>query len=158
MFSNAKVGDRVWSFIHGWGVIIKVGRSSDFPIYAEFSTANDDGYESYSYEGRSLLSDYHPTLFWDEINFTIPSKPKAKWKLINGVKIPNITITPTLGSYYYFPYVSNGTVVVCNVRFDNDANDQARVSNGLCYPFTNEAKAIAILHAEAMLKYELIEE
>jgi hypothetical protein len=157
MFSNAKVGDRVWSFIHGWGVIIKVGRSSDFPIYVEFSAANGDGYESYSYEGRSLLSDYHPTLFWDEINFTIPNKPKTRYKLINGIKILDISFIPQRYDLYWTPHINNCIADVSSTAFNDDI-DSTRASIGHCYPHTDEGKAAALLHAEAMLKYELVEE
>jgi hypothetical protein len=158
MFSSAKVGDRVWDVHKGWGTITCIDNSL-YPIYVNFDdTAFNGSTHRYTDKGYYREGYINPSLFWDEVKLTTPSKPKAKYKLVNGVRIPSISITPKLGSYYYYPYVSNGIADVSKCHFVKDKDDQAREVSGLCYPYTDEGKVAALLHAEAMLKYELVEE
>jgi hypothetical protein len=68
-----KPGDRVWSVIHGWGTaslhdqwhLIKV-RFDAGPVY------------SFTYCGRFFRSDMNPTIYWDEIQFEAPERPRPK--------------------------------------------------------------------------------
>ena len=72
MFKDAKVGDKVWDFVHGWGEITSVEPDHTFyPIVVSYLTKVR---ESYTYEGK-WHKNHHPTLFWDEIKFEIPPKP-----------------------------------------------------------------------------------
>lgn len=71
-FENAKVGDKVWDFIYGWGNIINVIEDSPFPIMADFGNGRTISYE---FDGKSYDTDINPRLFWDEIKFEIPEKP-----------------------------------------------------------------------------------
>lgn len=72
-FTDAKVGDRVWSLTNGWGVI-KERRSPHYhyPLTVEFDNGE---YETYTLWGLSKIDDMNPTLFWDEIVIEIPEKP-----------------------------------------------------------------------------------
>lgn len=73
-FENAKVGDEVWCFRNGWGNVIKNDNNIEvYPIMVQFSVRSD----TYTFEGRSSKSDANPSLFWDEIKFDIPDKPKV---------------------------------------------------------------------------------
>jgi hypothetical protein len=72
MFSNAKVGDKVWDFTYGWGKIYNIDLNSDYPIKVERLNEMD---ESYTFDGK-LGDEEAPTLFWDEIKYEIPTKPK----------------------------------------------------------------------------------
>ena len=73
MFKNAEEGDRVWSFVNGWGRVVGIVEDSNFAISVRF---NKDGLvESYTAKGHTCTSDINPTLFWDEIKFNIPPKP-----------------------------------------------------------------------------------
>lgn len=79
MFSKAKIGDRVWTFNNGWGTIVSIECKSVYSLNVNF----DNGEEtSYTIGGKFSSSDSKPSLFWDEIKFEIPSKPKRivkKW-------------------------------------------------------------------------------
>jgi hypothetical protein len=159
MFNNAKVGDRVWAYNRGWGTIYEVLNSRDFPIRVEFDNSSYGVYGSYQYDGKSTSLDIHPTLFWDEINFTEMRKPKVKYRMINGIKILNISFTPAPGDNYYYPYTGAAVADVRTTSFTLDCNaDISRSDNNFCYPYTEEGRRVALLHAEAMLKYELVEE
>ena len=72
MFSNAKVGERVWCFMCGWGTIKEFNSSNDYPIDIEFI---DGLLDSFTVKGFRHKDDLFPSLFWDEINFEIPKKP-----------------------------------------------------------------------------------
>lgn len=74
MFRNAKVGDRVWDFSKGWGTVLNITLSENYPIFVKFDNSNRAD-ETYTYEGKANNSNVNPTLFWDEIHFSIPKKP-----------------------------------------------------------------------------------
>lgn len=79
MFKSAKVGDRVWSFRWGWGKInnIVVGDDDGFPICVIFT--NKDIMATYTIDGK-FRNNEAQDLFWDEITFEAPPKPKQKMK------------------------------------------------------------------------------
>ena len=72
-FHNAKVGDRVWDYLYGWGTIKKTNFDIDYPILVKYD--NEDNHESFTYEGFKNLIYKNPTLFWNEIKFETPEKP-----------------------------------------------------------------------------------
>lgn len=74
MFKNAKVGDKVWDFIYGWGTIVEVYDITKFiyPIEVKF---DNDKIISYTLDGKQNDTNIYPRLFWDEIKFEIPEKP-----------------------------------------------------------------------------------
>ena len=76
MFRNAKIGDKVWSFNYGWGVITEIKLDNDFyPIIVTYLQGIQ---ECYTYEGKWHVKNVYPTLFWDEVKFEIPPKPMSK--------------------------------------------------------------------------------
>ena len=89
MFSNAKVGDRVYDWIKGWGNIayIDIGNVRGEEIDVVF----DDGGSiiSYTVEGKFREDDANPSLFWDKPKFEIPEKPfnlKEEYKKLERTK------------------------------------------------------------------------
>lgn len=62
-FSNAEVRDRVWSIIHGWGVVIDLLNSTNFSIKVRFDE-NPNIVESYTADGKCMRSDLFPELYW----------------------------------------------------------------------------------------------
>ena len=71
MFSNAKVGDKVWSITYGWGEIIKGGCCTSYPLSVKF--IND--YVRYTFSGKQYQSQ-NQSLFWNE--FEIPESAYKK--------------------------------------------------------------------------------
>lgn len=71
-FENAKVGDKVWDIIYGWGNIISVIKDYPFPIMVEFGNGKRT---SYKFNGKYNDTDVNPVLFWNEIKIDIPEKP-----------------------------------------------------------------------------------
>lgn len=73
MFKNAKVGDRVWDFLFGWGTIINICEDENhYPIEVMFEL--EDRTHEYKLDGKRYAA-RNQTLFWDEIKFEIPKKP-----------------------------------------------------------------------------------
>ena len=72
-FTDAKVGDRVWSLTDGWGVV-KERRLPHFqyPLNVEFEGGHR---RLYTLWGLLHINDHSPSLFWDEVKFEIPEKP-----------------------------------------------------------------------------------
>ena len=71
MFRNAKIGDKVWDFVYGEGVITEISECEHYPLTVTFK---DGSSATFSYEGKYIL-DYNQTLFWDRFEFTPPIKP-----------------------------------------------------------------------------------
>ena len=75
-FEGIKKGDRVWDFEYGWGTVVKVEKDI-FRVCYDFGDWND-----YDFNGKKVFDKRtdkrDQTLFWGEINFDIPEKPKIE--------------------------------------------------------------------------------
>ena len=103
---------------------------------------------TFTLKGENLIG-IPQTLFWDEIEFEVPHQP-PRMKLIHGVEVPDISFVPDVGEQYYYPLPSDSRFYGFSVIAQCADSDQ-RNHFGLCYPFTEEGKQAAILHAKAML-------
>lgn len=74
-FSNAKIGDGVWSSVYGKGEIVNIESKGDCPIIVEFDDGISDSY-SYTLDGKKYKFDKYPTLFWNEFN--IPTEEEDR--------------------------------------------------------------------------------
>lgn len=75
-FENVKVGNKVWSIIHGWGTV-KRFITGLYPIEVVF---NDSTVKSFAFNGKLSEGHTNRTLFWDEIKISPPPRPKRKVK------------------------------------------------------------------------------
>lgn len=71
-FETAKVGDKVWCMMSGWGEIRGIDSSKDYPIAVYF--AGDD-FKTYTVDGLYEADNLNRTLFWDEVVIDAPVKP-----------------------------------------------------------------------------------
>lgn len=105
MFEDVKEGDRVYSWVDGWGTVTDV--------FSQIDVRFDDetiGYKRFYLDGRLRLSDKNPTLFWDIPTFTLPKKPfnlKEEYKKLKRKKFEvngdNMTIFyNTVMNNWYF--------------------------------------------------------
>ena len=109
MFSNAKVGDRVWSVNKGWGVVEDITNSWAFPIRVSYP---EDITELYTEDGLIYLNDLHPTLFWDEIVFEVPKKPLPKLEVDTKVLVWDVDKPKNKLVRYFCSFDASGRVVV----------------------------------------------
>lgn len=72
MFRNAKVGDRAYDILRGWGTIVAIKQDSEYPICFK---ADIDSFCTFTFDGKRADIDISPSLFWDEIKFEVPEKP-----------------------------------------------------------------------------------
>ena len=70
MFEDVKKGDKVWSFVYGWGVVEDI-RKKKLQITVKFKNERD----TFTLDGKMYKTDMYQTLFWDEVKFEIPNKP-----------------------------------------------------------------------------------
>jgi hypothetical protein len=145
-FETAKVGDQVFSHTFGWGTIDRIIEGSNYPILVLF----DDDRDSFTLEGFHHKDKPIQCLFWNECTIEAPAKPLTM-KLIHGVEVPNISFYPTDKTDYYFPDTAIDDLFNTTTYYDSYSSDRFRSASNLCYPFTEEGKAAAILHAKAML-------
>jgi hypothetical protein len=71
-FETANVGDKVWSTTRGWGEIIEINYSSEYPLYVKYDSV---GYGMFTFGGHSLKTYALQSLFWDEVVIEAPVKP-----------------------------------------------------------------------------------
>jgi len=91
MFENAKIADKVWSIEFGWGKIINIIKNSTYPLIVKFN--KNSSIITFDLDGKYTKIAINPTLFWDEIKFEIPEKPKSKFlELEDGEEAYYITI------------------------------------------------------------------
>ena len=74
MFSKAKVGDRVWSLLHGWGTVDENVKDQRYSVYVKFDNGREDTFTNC---GRNMTFHANPTLFWDKVKIT-PPPPKLE--------------------------------------------------------------------------------
>ena len=79
-FRNAKVGDRVWDIMHGWGKIIKKYKDPEVPYPIVVSDFENMGVytEAYNWDGKAFRNHINPILFWDEVQIEPPPKPEVQ--------------------------------------------------------------------------------
>lgn len=96
-FEKAKVGDRVFSSVYGWGTIDDTNCNNNYPIHVNFGSHYHDTYTFEGYNDKKLP---YRTLFWDEIKFEIPEMPKRMvkvkkvneyWKLANKKGVTSVS-------------------------------------------------------------------
>lgn len=106
MFKNAKIGDRVWSFVDGWGVLSKIN-NEDRKVSVYF---DDGSRDSFTIDGKRFCSDRYPVLFRDKIKFTIPKKPLHSLKIDTKVMVWNDDTTKFKAHFKEF---NNYGKIVC---------------------------------------------
>jgi hypothetical protein len=72
-------------------------------------------------------------------------------KLVNGVEIPDISFKPNIGESCYLPFPTSSSLYSRHVYNHSNEITGHLSTNGICYPFTEEGREVAILHAKAML-------
>ena len=82
-FENAKVGDKVWCMVSGWGV---VGSISESNPHHHLVVVFDNGVSDYTKRGAYDIN-CKQTLFWDEIKFDAPTAPLPKLKVDDKVLV-----------------------------------------------------------------------
>ena len=80
-FENARVGDRVWDAHYGWGKITGHRFNGDPSLQVEFNSPLRWGCIRYNFEGVPS-GGCSPSLFWDEVKFEAPVRPKRKVKKV----------------------------------------------------------------------------
>lgn len=100
MFRNAKVGDRVYDYLLGWGTITDTNWAKYYPISVKFDYEEIE--RVFTREGFENEEDLNPRLFWNEIKFEIPKSfdLKEELKKLEIVKFENKKLN-------YFLYYDN---------------------------------------------------
>lgn len=71
---EVKVGDKVWHWYKGWGEVKDIDEERSYPIRVQW----EDDYNWFTEDGKFLIREETPTIFWQPIEFEIPKKPKPK--------------------------------------------------------------------------------
>ena len=149
-FSDAKVGDKVWHYRFGEGVIERVdGIDSEHPLLIR---TGGDNYNWYTLSGKINESDINPTIYRSEPKIIAPPKP-IRMKKINGHDVPEIHFQPIDNEYCYIPFLG----IDCHDECCFTPSSKVDIwysQNDMCYPYTEEGKAAAIAHAKALLDYK----
>lgn len=124
MFKDAKIGDRVWSILKGWGVVTDT-RSYDlaYPLQVKFE---DDMKLSFTLDGKNTSWSLYPTLFWQE--FEIPAKAYER-------PLPDIPVDTLV--WVWFDGEEHNKRIRCFSHFEEDGNC-ATFDDGLSSNSTSE--------------------
>ena len=82
-FEDAKVGDRVWCILYGWGTIANISSNIIRPLEVAFEHNN----LFYMRNGKCSEIDVNQSLFWDEVVITPPEKPLPKLEVDTKVLV-----------------------------------------------------------------------
>lgn len=83
-FDNAKVGDKVFSTVYGWGVIILVSQlDQESPIIVEFDTGKRKNYRD---DGKNFFSEKYPNLYWNEVKLPTEKEDKKPFDLVEFLR------------------------------------------------------------------------
>lgn len=86
-----KLGDKVWSFVYGWGEVSKI-TNDRYPIYVNFKSKIDNGNFIINYTNNGEESpDVNQSLFFDEIKFKVPKRPLPQLEVDTKVLVRNST-------------------------------------------------------------------
>jgi hypothetical protein len=147
-FEDAEVGDKIYSVAFGWGEVIRTDGFEHYPLGVRFQNVVIDTHY-FTLDGCYYKDNPIQSLFWDKVDIKAPKKP-IRTKVVNGIEIPDISFKPEHGEQYYIPFPTS-TCAYLSSTFYSCEEDYYRRDNNLCYPYTEEGKAAAILHAKAML-------
>lgn len=148
-FEDAKVGDRVYCLMYGWGAIYTIDCTLTYPVMVKFDNGRKEQFSTYG--EFDVDSNNEQVLFWDVPAIEAPKRKAPKFKEINGLQVPNLSIRPEHNEcynladpcnplwYYRTPFEAN-----CEISLH-------RADKGLCYPNTDEGIVAAIAHAKALL-------
>ena len=117
--------------------------------YAEDAAKTDKPWELYQIKTVQNIWKDIGTQFIFDSDCTYRRKPKTK--LINGVEIPDISFTPAYLQNYWYPNPSTDGFCHQTLYAPVSSGDIHRAKHRLCYPYTDEGREAAILHAKAML-------
>lgn len=85
-FETAKVGDRVWCILSGWGEVRGIDSSKAYPIAVYFTS---DEFKTYTVDGLYDDEDLNQTLFWKEVVIDAPPKPSPQLEVDAKVVVWN---------------------------------------------------------------------
>lgn len=73
-----KVGQKLWSMIHGRVVVYTLCIDDDYPIIVK---DEQNIFRHYALNGKYMKGDASPTLYWDKPVFDLPQPPtkKCQW-------------------------------------------------------------------------------
>lgn len=82
-FDNAKVGDRVFDLLKGWGTIGAIRKNEEYPIYVN---ADIDSFCTFTLDGKRYVKDLTPTLFWNEVKLPNDEEDKKPFDLVEFLR------------------------------------------------------------------------
>lgn len=84
-FTNAKINDKVWSSIDGYGEIKEINKVSNpnFPIKVLF---NNGICKSFTKNGEESMASVYPTLFWNEFHIPKDNEDIKPFNLVRFLK------------------------------------------------------------------------
>lgn len=85
-FDNAKVGDRVWYIIKGWGEVEHVIKNIGIRVRFKVSETVEVS-EVFTFDGKRYeLNDKYPMLFWNEVKLPTDEEDKKPFNLVEYLR------------------------------------------------------------------------
>ena len=145
MWENAKVKNETLQSKHKHAEMIA--------LCAEFAQTMEDPMSMFQYKGVcdkewQNIPETGSVIFYKVNEYRL----KPKTKIINGVEIPDIPFTPFVGCWFYCVNIGMSEFYETVYMGSEGCTFTKRmVERDLIYPYTEEGKQAAILHAKALL-------
>ena len=148
MFKNAKVGDRVYDMLKGWGIISSIEPKEERPIYF---VADIDSFSKFTFDGKRNRRDKNPTLFWDEVKYEIPEKPFNLEDELRKLEIKKFEYD---WLNYFLVYDGKGKEITYGYHQDSESPDCIYFSGKGIKRFCEKAKEQKITKEEFFRVYK----
>lgn len=143
-FENARVGDKVYCLMSGWGKMSGIRDEEDYPLIVSFLCEA----KTYTVDGKTCKTDCMPTLYWDKPEIIAPEQPKRTIN-INGYEVPEPEREPLSPNEEYWIAALDSSILLATGVWTNHRVDNQALKRGLLHK-TREA---AIAHAQALLSF-----
>lgn len=150
-FRTARVGDSVYSYLHGWGTVSNIFPHADYGVNVKI----DGSSESFTFKGYYETDNKNPTLFWGVPEIVSDVRPPARYWNLNGIAVFESPIKHydevTIGMYVAASSQECGYVKLSTWHSIVNSRE-FWVKHGMVYPDTDLGKSWAAIHGKAFLQ------
>lgn len=138
-FDNAKVGDRVFDLLKGWGTIVEIRKNEEYPIYVN---ADIDSFCTFTLDGKRYVKDLTPTLFWSEVNIPTDEEDRNPFNLVEFLRENLKPKEFVCGeyNYYYFFWANDEEWSICYDAMNQDIKVYFKDMNRYVIDMLNQNK------------------
>ena len=110
-----RVGDKVWNYRIGWGIVKEINLSEKYPVTVKHGNKETP----FTTDGKLYVSDKYPSLWFDEIEIPKRCLERPKDPLIEGCIYEIVNIDDDIQVAYYTGIENKFTIYEDNIGTNN---------------------------------------